>query len=332
MAFPCALATLCLKICIMMITIPLLTALALSSGQVLGSLLGLLATLALVIGGMKYYWRQQQHVYTSAPPATGQSSTLERKYAPFQAQPHALSIRLLSAVAAVALVLVVLAWTPLRQHLYAALDVVSLESEAVEEVPVTTHNPPQSPPPPSEPQVIQLVDVEPLPDPPKPEPKPPTEPGIPDPGPPVTPGGFEAPDLPIFREEPEPRPQEEGPILIAEVMPRFPGCEAIEGNDDMKKTCADKKLVAFIYKNIQYPRQAREISLEGMVVVSFVVGKDGRLSEVELLRDPGAGMGKETLRVMELLKNMPERWTPGKQRGRPVAVRYNLPVRFRLNG
>jgi TonB family protein len=120
-------------------------------------------------------------------------------------------------------------------------------------------------------------------------------------------------------------------FTIIQQMPRFPGCEDLEGTSSEKKACADKKLVAYISENVRYPRLAQENQIEGMAVVSFTVMEDGRLDNFEVLRDPGAGTGAEAQRVLEAMNNLPMRWTPGRHDGKAVRVRYNLPIRFKLN-
>lgn len=114
-------------------------------------------------------------------------------------------------------------------------------------------------------------------------------------------------------------------------MPRFPGCED-QGSEEEKKNCAAQELLKFIYKNIKYPAIARENGVEGTVVVTFVVEKDGTVTDVKVVRDIGAQCGEEALRVVNLMNTENLRWTPGKQRGRPVRVQFNLPVKFKLEG
>jgi len=121
---------------------------------------------------------------------------------------------------------------------------------------------------------------------------------------------------------------DDGPFTIVQDMPRFPGCEDIEGTQDEKKRCAEQKMLEFIYRNITYPTVARENGIEGMVVVSFVVETDGSLSDIMILRDLGGGCGKESVRVVSEMPN----WIPGKDKGEPVRVQFNLPVRFKLTG
>jgi len=67
-------------------------------------------------------------------------------------------------------------------------------------------------------------------------------------------------------------------------------------------------------------------------VIQFVVEKDGSVAETRVVRDIGAGCGTAALKVVDAMNNMPQKWTPGKQRGRPVKVLYTLPVRFKLEG
>lgn len=100
---------------------------------------------------------------------------------------------------------------------------------------------------------------------------------------------------------------------VVEQMPSFPG--GISG------------LRTYLNQNIRYPAEAQENCVQGRVVVSFVVGKDGHISDVTVVRSVEPSLDKEAVRVV---RNMP-RWTPGKQGGEPVRVRYNVPVSFRLN-
>ncbi|WP_236975202.1 TonB family protein [Membranihabitans maritimus] len=118
---------------------------------------------------------------------------------------------------------------------------------------------------------------------------------------------------------------------VVEQMPRFPGCEDVEGTAREIKTCADKKMLEFLYDNIQYPKAAKEYGIEGNVVVSFVVEKDGSLTNNKILRDVGGGLGEESLRVVELMNSMDQKWTPGVQRGKKVRVQFILPIKFELS-
>jgi protein TonB len=102
------------------------------------------------------------------------------------------------------------------------------------------------------------------------------------------------------------------PLLIAEQMPEFPG-----GQQAMYK---------WLGKNIKYPSQAKRMGTEGKVFVTFVVGRDGRISNVSVTRGIGGGCDEESIRAIQA---MPA-WNPGKQGGRPVPVKYSMPVFFKL--
>ncbi|WP_114781961.1 energy transducer TonB [Botryobacter ruber] len=102
------------------------------------------------------------------------------------------------------------------------------------------------------------------------------------------------------------------PYTYAEQMPSFPGGE--------------RAMFAFLAKHMKYPQQAINAGIEGQVFVSFVVSRTGDISEIQVLRGLGAGCDEEAVRVIQ---SMPK-WTPGKQNGNAVPVRYNLPIKFTL--
>lgn len=99
-------------------------------------------------------------------------------------------------------------------------------------------------------------------------------------------------------------------FTVVDTEPQFPG-----GMDAMNK---------FLQDNIRYPRLALENNITGKVYVTFVVEKDGSISNPSLLRDVGGGCGQEAIRVVKMMP----KWTPGMQGGKPVRVRFNLPVNF----
>lgn len=111
-----------------------------------------------------------------------------------------------------------------------------------------------------------------------------------------------------------PKVEDEQPMSIAmvEQKPEFPGGEAA-----MYKWLSD---------NIVYPSSASEEGVSGRVVIEFVVGKDGSISNVRVVRPRHPALDKEALRVV---KAMP-RWVPGRNNGQPVKVTYTLPVTFKL--
>jgi len=117
---------------------------------------------------------------------------------------------------------------------------------------------------------------------------------------------------------------------VVEKMPRFPGCENSSDSEGDKKKCADGKMLQFIYKHLEYPEEAKKNKVEGTAVVTFIVDRTGLITEPQLKRDPGSGCGEAAVAVVMQMNDLPERWTPGMQRGQPVSVQYTLPIKFRL--
>ena len=100
---------------------------------------------------------------------------------------------------------------------------------------------------------------------------------------------------------------------VVEVMPQFPGGQIA--------------MLKYIMENIKYPEQAMKEGIQGRVAVRFIVEKDGSISNVKAVRSVHPLLDKEAVRVVE---SMPK-WSPGKQNGKPVRVRFNVPVMFKLN-
>lgn len=101
---------------------------------------------------------------------------------------------------------------------------------------------------------------------------------------------------------------EDSPLEIAEQMPEFPN------------------LNQWISNNLRYPIIAQERGIQGTVIVAFVVNKDGTLSNLKIKETIDPNLNKEALRVV---KAMPK-WTPGKQDGKNVSVKYSIPINFKL--
>ena len=99
---------------------------------------------------------------------------------------------------------------------------------------------------------------------------------------------------------------------IVEVMPQYPG--------------GMPELMQYLAKNIKYPVQAQKKGIEGRVTVRFIVEKDGSISNVTVVRHIHPLLDKEAVRV---IKAMPK-WSPGMLNGKPVRVKFNIPVAFRL--
>jgi len=114
-------------------------------------------------------------------------------------------------------------------------------------------------------------------------------------------------------------------FLVVEDMPRFKGCENLKSNEEAD-ACFQREITKFLSKNIQYPQRAKDATVEGMVYVSFVVDQTGKVTDVKLLRGIGFGCDEEAIRVVKMLPQ----FVPGKQRGRPAKVGYNLPISFKL--
>lgn len=113
--------------------------------------------------------------------------------------------------------------------------------------------------------------------------------------------------------QPEPPKEEENKVFdVVEEQPSFPGGQGA--------------LMQWLRDNIKYPVIAAENGIEGRVIVQFVVSKSGSISNVNVVRGVDPSLDKEAVRVVS---NMPN-WTPGKQNGTTVNVRYTLPVTFKL--
>ena len=99
---------------------------------------------------------------------------------------------------------------------------------------------------------------------------------------------------------------------LVEEMPSFPG--------------GMKECMMFLAKNIKYPVEAQKARIEGRVIVQFVVDKDGSIIDSKVVRGVSPEIDAEALRVLGVMP----KWNPGKQRGKAVAVKYTLPMMFRL--
>lgn len=102
------------------------------------------------------------------------------------------------------------------------------------------------------------------------------------------------------------------PFVYAEVMPEFAG--------------GQKALQAYLQRHLRFPSQAIQNQVSGRVYVAFTVGIDGAISDVEIVKALGYGTGEEAERVV---RSMPD-WTPGRQNGQNVPVRYTLPITFQF--
>ena len=117
---------------------------------------------------------------------------------------------------------------------------------------------------------------------------------------------------------------------IAEKMPLIPQCAVLDTTDAAKKKCTQDLLLSFIYRNVQYPDSARLLGVEGTVVVSFVVGRDSMIKDVQILKDIGGGCGAAATYVINAMNPLKLRWVPGEMKETPVDVRMTIPVKFKL--
>jgi protein TonB len=113
---------------------------------------------------------------------------------------------------------------------------------------------------------------------------------------------------------------------VVETKPAFPGCSNTRGSIE-HRNCSEENMLKFIYRNLEYPAIALKNGVEGTVFLRFIIEEDSSLTNFEIVRDIGAGCGTNALKVA---MQMPK-WEPGLQRGKPVAVEYNLPIRFSLD-
>jgi len=97
-----------------------------------------------------------------------------------------------------------------------------------------------------------------------------------------------------------------------EINPEYPGGEAAFGK--------------FLQKNMRYPPMAKENGIQGKAYLQFIVERDGSLTDISVVREPGSGLGDEAMRVLK----MSPHWKPGIQNGKPVRVQYTVPINFTL--
>lgn len=103
------------------------------------------------------------------------------------------------------------------------------------------------------------------------------------------------------------------PLVSVDQMPQFPGGE--------------KEMMRFIKLNLHYPPAAQENNIQGTVIMNFVVDREGKITNIKVIKGIGFGCDEESIRV---LARMPP-WSPGKQRGQTVLVSFTMPIRFVLN-
>lgn len=122
-------------------------------------------------------------------------------------------------------------------------------------------------------------------------------------------------DIPEWRPQPKAdKPDDTDPQYFAEIMPKFQGGDLAAFR-------------AWVFERLRYPQPALEAGVEGKVTLSFVIERDGTLSNIEVLQSIDQSLADEAIRV---LKTSPK-WTPGMQNTAKVRVKYSLPVEFKLS-
>ena len=194
-----------------------------------------------------------------------------------------------------------------------ALDVLNINEEVEEEIPIINLNtPPPPPPPPAAPEVITVVEdvveieetiIE------------STETNMEEA---IEERVIDVDDVNVDEVEED----VSVPFAIVEKVPIWPGCKG-KNNAELKK-CFQKNMIAHVKKNFEYPQSAIDLGLHGKVFVLFAIDSQGNVSNIKS-RGPDRILEKEAERIVSLLPKM----IPGKQRGRSVSVPYSLPIHFK---
>ena len=124
-------------------------------------------------------------------------------------------------------------------------------------------------------------------------------------------------DFDIVIEEKEEEIEEEEIFVTVEEMPTFQGGGLPEFRN-------------WVQSNVKYPQIALENGIQGNVVVQFVVGPDGKMTNFKVLQSPDKTLSDATIEVLQKANNLKKGWKPGKQRGKAVKVSFTLPVKFAI--
>ena len=116
--------------------------------------------------------------------------------------------------------------------------------------------------------------------------------------------------------------EEDTPFMIVENMPAFGPCTSMRG--DERHQCTQMEIIRYVSSNTKYPPIAKDAGIQGTVFVYFVVGKNGKVKDVKVLREVDPRLDKEAMRVVESLPQ----FEAGQQRGKSVSVQYTIPVKF----
>jgi TonB family protein len=115
-------------------------------------------------------------------------------------------------------------------------------------------------------------------------------------------------------------------IYTVDKMPAFKGCENTK-NEATKKACTEASLVRYIYEKLDRKKIKRNRA-KGNVIITFVINKKGKVEDIKVLKSAGEICDKEAIRIIETMNEDDGVWIAGEQRGKPIKVQYNAPIRF----
>lgn len=120
---------------------------------------------------------------------------------------------------------------------------------------------------------------------------------------------------------------------IQESMPYLASCKDLMNNHNESQNCSNKKLLEYLCSNIVYPDSAKLAGIEGTVVISFTITKEGLLDDnsIKILKNIGAGCGEESIRVVKNINENLGLWIPSYFKETAVATRLNFPIKFKLS-
>lgn len=124
------------------------------------------------------------------------------------------------------------------------------------------------------------------------------------------------------QDEPAVRADGEKVYKTVDEMPHFQQIE--------DKQQADKAMLEYVYANVTYPKKAVDNEVDGMTVISFIVEKDGTMSDVQIERGVSPELGAEAYHVVRKMQDSGVVWSPGMEDGVAVRTRFNLPIKFAL--
>lgn len=118
-------------------------------------------------------------------------------------------------------------------------------------------------------------------------------------------------------------------FAIVENKPVFPGCEK-EKDEEARSQCFQLKIQQHIARNFKYPEIARQLGIQGKVYITFIIDKDGSVSNVTVARGVDPNLDQAAVDAVKSLNNLNPKIQPAKQRGKPVRMSFTIPVNARL--